>query len=156
MRKLYATLVAMSFVAAASAPAGAANLLNTTFPGLQTFTAAGPVRLFPSGSFFQAFTTTQAETVMVSFSAGCSVTGTGVQQLRLAIFIDSKAIYPTNRSNFVFCSAIGTPNGQDARASFSLVTGVEVGSGNHNVTVNATPTTGSKAILTNLTMQVWD
>ena len=160
MSKLTYRVMGLALFAAMTSQANAANLLNTIFGPLQSFAAPGHLIIFPSGSITQAFFTAQKETVMLSFSAVCSTTGTGAQATKMKINVSgttgSGVIYPTNQNSYVLCTAIGRDGGVDGRGTYTLVTGFEVNSGIHNLTVDVTPTNGGTSLISNLTIQVWE
>ena len=160
MSNFIKTLGVIAVLGTLSTTANAENLLNTGFGGLQTFTAPGPLIVFKSGSFTQTYFTTKAETVMLSLSAVCATTGTGLEQTKITINLSGKsggtAVYPTNQGSFALCSAIGGPLASDGRGNYSLVTGVEVNAGIHNLTVQVTPPAGGKSSIADLSIQVWN
>jgi len=139
-----------------SFPASATNLLFTTFAPAQTFTTTGNAIIFKSGSFFQAFSTSQQETVMISFSAVCTTSGTGNQFTSIQILIDGKAVYPTDHANNALCSSEGAGTATDKLATSSITTAVSVSSGNHNVQVTVTPHNGGTSRIQFLTLLAWD
>jgi hypothetical protein len=137
-------------------PATAANLLNTTFSNAQTLSSTGFLKVFQSGSFTQAFFTPTAQTVMISFSAVCSTTGTTTQLTSIKILVNSTAVYPTNQADDVFCSAVGTAPHATGWARHTVVTAVNVGQGSHSIQVQATPTGGGVTRIDNLALLVWN
>src|SRR5258706_1781866 len=82
-------LIGAGVLLLATLPANATNLLNTIFAPAQTFSSTGFLKVFSSGSFTQAFSATTTKTVMISFSAVCSVSGTGDQATTIKILIDN-------------------------------------------------------------------
>jgi hypothetical protein len=137
-------------------PAGASNLLNTTFPGSQTFSNPGLLKIFNSGSFTQSFSVSQAKTVMISFSAVCSIGGTTNQTTTIQILVDGTATSPTNQGNDLLCSAVGAAVNSDGRARNTVVTARQVGVGNHNIQVSVTPHNGGISRIDALVLLVWD
>ena len=137
-------------------PVSAANLLVTTFAGAQTFTTAGNLKLFKSGSFTQSFFSQQAETVMISFSAMCSTTGTTNQFTNLKILVDGNPVYPTGQPTYVFCSVGGTTAIADGQTTVTLLTAKAVTAGNHNIQAVVTPQNGGTSRITNLSLIVWN
>lgn len=158
-----ASLLAMLSMGAMSAAANAENLLDTKFGPAQSFTLPNSnAILFPSGSFFQSFFTAEAETVMISFSGVCSITGNGRKAVRIAIRVantaaaDEEILYPTSLPNFVLCSGNSTRTENDGRGTFSFISSINVKAGNHQVTMQVTPTTGARATISALSIQVWN
>ena len=150
-------LVGASILSLSTLPASAANLLNTIFAPPQTITDPDTLlAVFPSGSFTQSFTAPEAETVMLSFSAVCSISGTGNQALKIKITLDSQVLYPTNKATDVLCSAAGANTNLDSLSTVTVMGARSVGSGNHNLQVRATPTNGGTGRIVDLGILVWD
>ena len=161
MSKRYACILGVALAGAVGTTAQAENLLDTTVARAQTCNGGTcQFAVFESGSFTQTFFTGQAETVMLSFSAVCSVSGTGLQAAKIKVFVSNMqsgtVAYPTGNGSFSLCSAAGAARITDARGSYSFVTGVPVNAGFHNVTLQVTPTAGGVAELSSLGIQVWN
>ncbi len=136
-------------------PANAENLLATRFAGTQTFTEPGLLAIFPSGSFTQTFVADVAQTVMISFSAVCSTSGTGNERTSIEILIEGTRVYPAQRDN-VFCGTAGTAAAGDGLATHTVITGVEVEAGFIDINVRVVPRGGGTSRIDNLSLIVWN
>ncbi len=115
-------------VLVATGAARAENLLVTTFSGSQILRSSGFLKLFPSGSFSQAFFTDADGTVMLSFSSLCamSTTGTGRFVTSINITVDGKAVYPTDQRDDILCGVFGPSSFNKSNERVTLVTGFDV------------------------------
>lgn len=136
-------------------PAQAENLLRTTFAGTQTFTAPGLLAIFPSGAQTQTFQVSQAQTVMISFSAVCSTSGTSNERTSIEILLEGRKIYPGGKDN-VFCGTAGAATARDGLATHTVVTGAEVEPGFIDIQVRVVPRGGGTSRIDNLSLIVWN
>jgi hypothetical protein len=148
--------LSIALLSLASVPASGANLLNTRFFNAQTFPATDFAAIFPGGSVTQNFNLATAKTVMISFSAVCSTSGTGNQFTSIQIQLDGTPAYPTNLSDGVLCGTAGAATNLDGRATSTLVTAVSLPAGSYDVRVQVTPHNGGVSRIDNLALLVWD
>lgn len=136
-------------------PANAENLLATRFADAQTFTEPGFLAIFETGSFTQTFNVEEEQTVMISFSAVCSTSGTGNERTSIEIQVEGKKVYPGQDDN-TFCSAAGAATSRDGRATYTVITGVEVEAGSNDIRVRVVPRGGGTSRIDNLSLIVWN
>jgi len=140
-------------------PANATSLLETRYRNPQLFTQTGLAFVFAGSagsSFTQAFFTEGPRNVMISFTAVCSTTGTGAQYTSITILVDGAGVYPTNQADEVFCSAVGSTSHATGWGRNTVVAGLAVSPGSHNIQVQVTPHNGGQSRIDNLQLLVWD
>lgn len=141
------------------APASAKNLLTARHGAAQSFTATGYLKIAAGsvgGPYIQNFTADKAETVMISFSAVCSTSGTSNQYTTIRILLDGLYLYPTNQQDDAFCSTAGATSVAHGLDTHTVITAVPVGAGIHGIQVRVTPQNGGTSRIDNLSLLVWN
>jgi len=157
MKFLTIATLAVGACVFAAAPSSAANLLTTSFSSPQFFSAPGNLKIFKSGSFFQAFVAPAGQTVMISFSAVCATGGSTNQATRIRIIVNEKAVAPTDKPSNIFCSADGQATTLDGQSTNTLVTSVVAGSAASNsLRVEVVPVNDGVSMLDDVVINVWN
>ncbi len=139
--------------------ANAKNLLNARYGAAQVFTTTALVKIGTGsvgGPYIESFTAPKAETVMISFSAVCSTSGTTDQYTTVRILVDGLYIYPSNQQDDAFCSTAGATTATAGLDTHTVVTALSVTAGIHGIQVKVTPQNGGTSRIDNLSLLAWD